>query len=236
MGISLNSVILLAAGRSTRFGPDRVKTLAPLAGKPLVMHSLLRFLEHPDVDEVVLVTPPGQDLPWRNFLLRDLPSPKLRAAVGGGEERQDSVRSGLAAISRDSRLLLIHDAARPLVPASLIGEVLKAAALHGAALPVVPPTDTVKQLEGDLVGATLERDRLGLAQTPQGFRTEVYRDALARADQAGVKATDDVALVERVGQRVAWVQGAWENLKVTTPGDLAFLEWWLSQPAEEPRA
>lgn len=236
MGISLNSVILLAAGRSTRFGPDRVKTLAPLAGRPLVMHSLARFLEHPDVDEVVVVTPPGQDLPWRNFLLRDLASPKLRAAVGGGAERQDSVRAGLDAISPDSRLLLIHDAARPLVPAALIREVLQAAALHGAAVPVVPPTDTVKRLEGDMVGETLARDQLGLAQTPQGFKTAVYRAALAQADRDGVKATDDVALVERTGQRVAWVRGAWENLKVTTPGDLASLEWWISQPAEEPRA
>jgi len=227
------SVILLAAGRSVRFGEGRIKTLVPLAGRPLVLHSLQRFLDHPEVDEVVLVTPPEQDLPWRNFLLRDLDCPKLRPAVPGGAERQDSVRAGLAAVAAESELLLVHDSARPLVPARVISDVLGAARERGAALPVLRPADTIKQLDGARVGATLDRAHLGAAQTPQGFRTALYREALAAADRDGFLATDDVALVERLGREVAWVEGARENLKVTTPEDLDFLEWWLARPAAE---
>ena len=225
---SHTSVILLAAGRGERFGPDRLKTLAPLAGRPLVLHSLLAFDAHPEVTEIVLVAPPGQDLPWRNFMLRDVAAPKLRATVPGGERRQDSVRAGLAAISADSELLLIHDAARPLVPASLIGRVLAAAREHGAAVPVLPVPDTVKRVAGGFVVATLAREELGLAQTPQGFRVALYREALAAADRDGVATADDVALVERLGRPVAAVEGAREALKVTTPEDLAALESLLA--------
>ncbi len=221
------SVILLAAGRGERFGSDRVKALAPLAGRPLVLHSLGTFDAHPEVGEIVLVAPSGEDLPWRNFFLRDVPLTRLRATVGGGEARQDSVRAGLAAISPESELLLIHDCARPLVSASVITAVLAATREHGCALPVLPATDTVKQLDGPRVGATLARESIGLAQTPQGFRTRLYREALAAADAAGFLATDDVALVERLGVPVQWVAGDRLNLKVTTPEDLQALEAWL---------
>jgi 2-C-methyl-D-erythritol 4-phosphate cytidylyltransferase len=225
----VNSVILLAAGRGERFGEDRSKILAPLAGRPLVLHSLLRFQAHPEVDEIVLVAPPEQALPWRQFMLRDVDAPKLRATVAGGAQRQDSVRAGLAAVAPGVDFLLIHDAARPLVPAALISAVLAAAREHGAAVPLLAVTDTVKRLEGPLVGETVPRESLGLAQTPQAFRAALYRDALAAADRDGVRATDDVALVERVGGAVAWVPGARDNLKVTTSGDLEILEWLLAR-------
>jgi len=225
----VNSAILLAAGRGERFGPDRDKILAPLAGRPLVLHSLLRFQAHPEVDEIVLVCPPGEDLPWRQFMLRDVHAPKLRATVPGGERRQDSVRAGLAAASPEAEWLLIHDAARPLVPAGLIAAVLGAARAHGAALPLLPVTDTVKRKDGARVGETLPRESLGLAQTPQAFRAALYREALEAADRDGVAATDDVALVERLGRPVAWVEGAPQNLKVTTADDLAYLEWLMAR-------
>jgi 2-C-methyl-D-erythritol 4-phosphate cytidylyltransferase len=229
----VNSVILLAAGRGERFGEDRSKILAPLAGRPLVLHSLLRFQAHPEVDEIVLVAPPGEDLPWRQFMLRDVAAPKLRATVPGGAERQDSVRAGLAEVSAEAELLLIHDAARPLVPARLIADVLRAAREHGAALPLLAVADTVKRREGPLAGATLPRETLGLAQTPQAFRAEFYREALAAADRDGIKATDDVALVERLGRPVAWVEGAEQNLKVTTAADLQYLEWRMARGGME---
>ena len=228
----MNSAILLAAGRGERFGEHRAKILAPLAGRPLVLHSLLRFQAHPEVDEIVLVAPPGQELPWRQFMLRDVSAPKLRATVAGGRERQDSVRAGLAAASPDAELLLIHDAARPLVPARLIAAVLRAAREHGAAVPLLAVTDTVKRVEGPRVAGTLPRGGLGLAQTPQAFLAALYREALAAADRDGVTATDDVALVERLGRPVAWVEGAEQNLKVTTAADLQFLEWQMQKGVE----
>ncbi|MBI5838261.1 MAG: 2-C-methyl-D-erythritol 4-phosphate cytidylyltransferase [Candidatus Eisenbacteria bacterium] len=222
-------MILLAAGRGERFGEGRSKVLAPLAGRPLVLHSLLRFQSHPEVHEIVLVCPPGEDLPWRQFMLRDVDAPKLRATVPGGEERQDSVRAGLEAVSAGADLLLIHDAARPLVPARMITEVLQAARETGAALPLLESPDTVKQKAGARVGGTIPRQELGLAQTPQAFQASLYREALAAAERDRVVATDDVALVERLDRPVAWVPGARECLKVTTQADLDWLEWWLAR-------
>ncbi len=229
----MNSVILLAAGRGERFGADRVKALAPLAGRPLVLHSLLRFDAHPEVDEIVLVTPPGQEAPWRDFLLHGLRAPKLTAVVSGGRERQDSVRAGLAAVAERCELVLIHDAARPLVPAELISGVLAAAREAGAAVPLLPISDTVKRVSEGFVVRTLPREYLGLAQTPQAFQAALYRRALAEADQAHFEGTDDVSLVEELGLPVACVPGAPENLKVTTPDDLLYLEWRLGRAAAE---
>ena len=228
----LTSVILLAAGRSERFGAARVKTLAPLAGRPLVLHSLLTFDEHSEVDEIVLVAPPGQDLPWRQFLFRGVELKKLKATVAGGERRQDSVGAGLGAISEGSTHLLIHDAARPLVSAALISAVLAAASEVGAAAPLVPVQDTVKRIAGGRITGTAAREELGLAQTPQAFRTALYREAFAAAASAKATVTDDAGLLERASVPVAWVEGAASNLKVTTPEDLEYLEWHLARERE----
>jgi 2-C-methyl-D-erythritol 4-phosphate cytidylyltransferase len=146
--------------------------------------------------------------------------------VRGGKERQDSVRLALEAIGpTEADIILVHDAARPLVSRALIDAVIAAAAEHGAAVPLVPPADTVKRLASDgSVEATVPRATLRLAQTPQGFRSAILREAYARAACDGFTGTDDAALVERSGRRVAAVPGSPGNLKITTPLDLVLAE------------
>lgn len=149
--------------------------------------------------------------------------------VAGGAERGDSVRVGLAATG-DARLIAIHDAARPFVSVEVIRAVIGAARTHGAALPGIPATDTIKQVHPDgWVAATPPRARLWLAQTPQVFQADIIR--AAHADATGDAGTDDAMLVERLGHRVYVVPGDAQNRKITTLEDLRWAEWVLARPA-----
>jgi 2-C-methyl-D-erythritol 4-phosphate cytidylyltransferase len=148
--------------------------------------------------------------------------------VGGGSQRQDSVRAGLALVG-DSNLVAVHDAARPFVTPSLVERALELAAKHGAAIVAVPARDTVKQVHPDgWIEATPPRQSLWLAQTPQIFRTDILRQAHERALLNELVASDDAALVESIGVRVYVVAGNDENRKITTPEDLRWAEWFLS--------
>ena len=221
-------VIVTAAGRSTRFGGAVAKQYLPLAGAPVLAHSLRRFGSHPAIDGIVVVVADEEE--YHRRLGAAAPLDKVRAVVRGGAHRQESVRRGLEAVTAD--LVLVHDAVRPLVGDDLIDAVIEAATVHGAAVPVIPVSDTPKLLRPDGgVEATLERDRVGLAQTPQGFSTELLRRAHRAAEGDGIGATDDAALVERLGLPVATVPGRPDNLKITAPGDLRRAERWLGGAA-----
>ncbi len=233
-------VIIAAAGRGTRLGTALPKPLIVLGGETLLARSLRLFLAYPGVASiVVVVSDPGRFRP----ALGDLDH-RVRL-VAGGAERQDSVRAGLRALA-PTDLILVHDAARPLVDAALVARVVEAATRHGAAVPCIPVPDTVKRVGATgMVEATLPRDMLRLAQTPQGFASEVLRRAHDAADDAarspgregaqgrGVAATDDVALVERLGLPVMAVAGSRRNLKITNPGDLRVAEALLASPPGE---
>jgi 2-C-methyl-D-erythritol 4-phosphate cytidylyltransferase len=215
-------IVLAAAGRGKRIGRDVPKAFLPLAGAPLVVHALRPFLGFPGVVRIAVVVPePGSPAgPWGE--LKAMPGfddPRV-VLVRGGEERQDSVAAGIAALG-EVDLILVHDAARPLVDAGIIRAVAEAATLHGAALPVVPVSDTVKELDGKgFILRSPRREQLGLAQTPQGFRAEVLRRAHARAAAEGFRGTDEASLVERLGEKVASVPGHASNFKITTADDL----------------
>jgi len=210
------TAIVVAAGRGTRMGTGVPKALLSLAGSSLLSRAVTAFLGHPRVDRVVAVV--GDP---------DVAAAALPAGVGprltlvrGGAERQESVWLGLQAAA-DAGLVLVHDAARALVPAAVIDAVIDAAAREGAAIPVLEVADTVKQVAGDgSISATLPRGELRLAQTPQGFRADLLRSALERAARDGISGTDDAALVERTGHRVVTVAGSPRNFKITTPSDL----------------
>jgi 2-C-methyl-D-erythritol 4-phosphate cytidylyltransferase len=223
------TALIVAAGRGTRMGAPGPKALLPLGGATLLARVIDAFAAHPRVGPIIVV---AQDP--RRFGAALGPRVASRITlVRGGPERQDSVRLGLQAAPA-SDLTLVHDAARPLVPRSVIDAVIEAAERHGAAVPVVPVADTVKRLGADgRVEATLARDDLRLAQTPQGFRTELLRTAYARAEAEGVRATDDATLVERIGAPVMAVPGSRRNLKITTPDDLRLAEAWLATGANE---
>jgi 2-C-methyl-D-erythritol 4-phosphate cytidylyltransferase len=214
------AALIVAAGRGRRFGG--AKQFAPLGGRPVLAWSIAAFARHPRVERIVLVLPPGEDdAPFRAL------DPKVRAAVAGGAHRQDSVRNGFERIEPDGvELVLVHDGVRPVVAAALIDRVLAAAESGGAAVPGLVLEETIKEVQGDRILRTLDRDRLVRTQTPQGFRYDVLRDALDHARRTGFRGTDEAALVERLGRPVLVVAGDPRNIKITRAEDLVLAEAW----------
>jgi 2-C-methyl-D-erythritol 4-phosphate cytidylyltransferase len=227
------TVILVAAGPGTRLAAGGPKAFVSIGGTAIVVHAARSVSAPEGVTEVVVVCPPGMLERTAALISSNGPWRCPIHLVEGGAERQDSVRCGLERAGA-ADLVAIHDAARPFVPSDVIARALDAAARDGAALVAVPCTDTVKRVSEDgVVEETLPRDRIWLAQTPQAFRAPVIRDAHARARAAGIVATDDAALVERLGLPVRIVPGSAENRKITTAADLRWAEWFLS--TREPR-
>ena len=212
------SAIVVAAGAGKRFGQK--KQFAYLRAKPVLEWTLERFQAHPEVGSIVLVLPDEQDL--KHYRLRYA---KILDIVRGGDKRQDSVWQGfrlLAATAPD--VVLVHDGARPLVPADLISRVIAAARADGAAVPVLPVEDTLKEVREGRVAQTVDRSLLARAQTPQGFRFDVLSRALDAARKARFYGTDEASLVERIGLAVTAVAGDARNIKITTPIDIPIAE------------
>jgi 2-C-methyl-D-erythritol 4-phosphate cytidylyltransferase len=219
-------VILVAAGRGERMGAGRPKAFLELAGQPLVVRAARVFDEAPSVSGIIAVVPEAEVEAARVLLA---PVRKLVAVVPGGERRQDSVLEGLRqAPAGFDGVVLVHDAARPLVDVALVEAVAGAAAGAGAALPVVPVVDTVKRVRDGLVVETLDREDLGAAQTPQGFRLPLLLEAYEAAARDGLTVTDEAMAVERLGAPVRAVPGSPRNRKITTPEDLAWAEGVLA--------
>ncbi len=215
--------IVLAGGQGGRLGEDAPKGLVRLAGRSLAEWSALALGRADGVAAVQVVHPASMPDAGAGLAARWAEPARLLEPAPGGTTRQRSVALGLAAARRqapESDWVLVHDAARCLVEPEDAEAVLAAAAETGAALPVVAAGDTVKLLEGERVRETLDRSRLGLAQTPQVFRVEVLREALEKAEREGFEGTDCASLVERLGVEVRVCPGRLENWKVTHPGDL----------------
>ena len=226
------SAILAAGGRGLRLGHSQPKQLLEIAGRPILERSVSLLHEHPDVHEVIVALP--------EELVQNPPAYLLKASkplrvVAGGVRRQDSVAAAFRLVSDRADVVVIHDAARPFATSSLIARTIAAAAESGAALAALEARDTVKAIRlapSDAAGLaqaeeaerfvrqTLDRRSIFLAQTPQAFRREVLRDALALQDDA----TDEAALAERAGHAVRIVEGEASNIKVTTAEDLVIAE------------
>ena len=227
------TAIIAAGGRGQRFGGAVLKQLVPLGGRPILERSVDAFVLHERITDVIVALPSdlASDAPT---YLRNRHKPI--ETVEGGDRRQDSVARAFSRISPTAEIVVIHDAARPLVGSALIERTIDAAVAHGAALAALPATDTVKRANDNrFVVDTLPRGRIFLAQTPQAFRVSVLREALASSDRA-TEATDEAALVERVGHAVQIVEGDPRNLKITTADDLAVAErfvrdWSVTQSA-----
>jgi 2-C-methyl-D-erythritol 4-phosphate cytidylyltransferase len=205
----------------------RPKILLPLAGRPLIMHTLDRLLQDARI-VVVRVALPETMLQSPVTLL----DPRI-GLVKGGAERSDSVRAGLDALPEDIDLVLIHDAARPLVSPELIQRVIDAATEDVGVIAALPASDTIHMVSADdFITATPERAALWQAQTPQVFPRAAIVEAHRRAVLEGVSATDDAALVVRYGGKVRVVPGERTNLKITVPHDLELAEAWLARPVE----
>jgi 2-C-methyl-D-erythritol 4-phosphate cytidylyltransferase/2-C-methyl-D-erythritol 2,4-cyclodiphosphate synthase len=217
--------VVVAAGASIRMaGVD--KLMATLAGRPLLAWTLDAIAVVPDVDRIVVVAAP--DRAATISAATWLPD-KVAHVVAGGRRRQDSVGAGVAALERmtsvDDRVVLIHDGARPLVSVDLVTEVIDAAMAHGAAVPVLPVSETIKRVDGDTISGTVDRTNLAVAQTPQGIRWGVLRSALKeRPFEDAESWTDEGALLEACKIPVHAVPGDASNLKVTLPADLRLAE------------
>jgi 2-C-methyl-D-erythritol 4-phosphate cytidylyltransferase len=224
------AAIVVAAGRGERLGAEQPKALVPLRGRSLLRHALERVAASGLFDHVVVVGPPDRLEQCR----RAIPPGLSAAVVGGGRRRQDSVRRGLEALDRGIEIVVVHDAARPLASPALFRRVREEAIRSGAAVPILSVADTVKVLDGSgrIVGDS-ERERLALAQTPQGFRSAWLREAHERAVREGIEATDDAGLVSRLGLPVTAVPGEPWNLKITRPEDLKLAEFFLAEVAPE---
>ena len=218
--------VLAAAGRGERLGSDRPKAFARLGGRPLLAESLERLESSEWIYAIVIAAPPDWEEP-SILVAEEIAATKVSSAVTGGASRSESVRLALADVPEDAAVVLVHDAARPLLPEEVIERVL-APLSEGwdGVVPALPLADTVKRVESDRVVETLARDDLVAVQTPQAFLADVLRRAVA-GDVS--EATDCASLVEASGGRVKWVEGDPRLLKVTDADDLVLVESWLGQ-------
>ena len=216
--------IIAAGGSGERMGAGGAKFAELLLGRAMVSYSLDAFQNAPSIESIILVVPAAFVEQWSAESLRGSGFSKVAATVAGGERRQQSVRLGLEAIGSREGIVVVHDAARPMVTPELIESVAAVPEGMDGLIAAVPVTDTIKRVETSSVSATVERAGLFSVQTPQGFSLGALLDAHSEAAGAGFEATDDSALVEWRGGRVGIVPGSRENMKVTYPADLLMAE------------
>jgi 2-C-methyl-D-erythritol 4-phosphate cytidylyltransferase len=219
--------------------PHPSKQFTELAGTPILIHTLRKFVAFDQVGEIWIALRENEIQGFRERLTKegkDLATKKVELVVGG-EHRQQSVEHALSAITAaPDDIVLVHDAVRPLVTAEIIHDVIEAAKKYGAAVAGLPAVDTVKQVErtsdGAIIKATIPRASIVLAQTPQGFQYSVIKKAFDEAAADGFTGTDEASLVERSGHEVAVVMGAPSNIKITNPGDMELAEFYLPASAK----
>jgi 2-C-methyl-D-erythritol 4-phosphate cytidylyltransferase len=235
--------IIPAAGLGTRMAsapsakgkkPGATKQFTELGGVPILIHTLRKFAASPEVSEIYVALRANEIVGFRTRLEKDAKDilQKKVHLVEGGEHRQNSVANAMSTVSATNEdIVLVHDAVRPFVTEEIIHDVIRAAQKFGAAIAGVPAVDTVKQVErtsdGALITATLPRERVVMAQTPQGFRYDVLKKAFDEAAADGFVGTDEASLVERSRHAVAVVMGSARNIKITAPADMELAEFYL---------
>lgn len=223
------SAVIVAAGSGTRMGPGVDKLFLELAGRPIVAHTWARFDQAPEIADLVMVVRDGMQDEFRK-LAAQCGFNKPFTLVIGGKERQDSVWNGLQALPAHREIVAIQDGARPCTSHAVIAACLAAARETGAAVAAQRVTDTIKESDGGTrVAKHFDRSRLWAVQTPQTFRVEVIRRALAAVRERGLLVTDDTAACELIGQPVTLVEGREPNPKATSPADLPYLELLLKR-------
>lgn len=215
------TALVPAAGAGSRLGGSRPKQFIRLGDRPMLSHTLGILDAAAEIDEIILMVPPGEEERSRAECIDPFGIKKVSRILPGGGERQDSVYRGLAEVPATTDIVLVHDGARPFVNAAMIRAVIESARESGAAIAAVPVRDTVKAASADgTIDGTLDRGSLFLAQTPQAFARALLAEAHERARREGVAGTDDSVLVERIGRPVRIVPGSRENFKITLPEDL----------------
>jgi 2-C-methyl-D-erythritol 4-phosphate cytidylyltransferase len=229
------AAILPAAGLGTRMGADTPKQFLELDGTPIVIHSVRRIASCPLVTDIIVATR-GDVVESLEQRLRGESFMQSVRVVRGGDSRQDSVALALKEIPNDTEIVLVHDAVRPFVTREQISRVIEEARRCQAAILGIPAMDTVKEVKRAslpedvaLITATIPRERVVLAQTPQAFSTKLIKEAFARAQSDGVNASDEAGLVERLGHDVHVVLGSERNIKITKPADMNLALFYLDQ-------
>jgi 2-C-methyl-D-erythritol 4-phosphate cytidylyltransferase len=224
----MNIAIIVAAGSGTRFGAEKLKQFLEILGKPLIIHTLERFESCPSIDEIVLVLP-FKEIENFKKTAEKFNLKKLAKTIAGGQTRTESVFNGLNSIdSKRTEIVAIHDGARPLVSSEEISRTIEQARETGAACLVAAVTDTIKEIcDGKIVG-TIDRKQLRRALTPQAFQFDILQRAFAQSDVSET-ATDECFLVEKLGYKVATVEGSAKNIKITAPEDFILAEILLQQ-------
>ncbi|HVH87159.1 MAG TPA: 2-C-methyl-D-erythritol 4-phosphate cytidylyltransferase [Terriglobales bacterium] len=237
-------VIIPAAGLGTRMAAhpgaragQPTKQFSEIAGKPILLHTLEKFARVPAVTDIYIAVRDSEVQRLCDFLSAQRLRPRTHVVVGG-DHRQHSVANALADVQADSNdIVLIHDAVRPFVDRDIIDNVIKCVERQGAAIAGLPAVDTIKQVErtanGAIITSTVPRERVVMAQTPQGFRYDLLKRAFDEAAQDGFIGTDEASLVERSGHQVAVVMGSPRNIKITTPADLELAEFYIRHSQAE---
>ena len=229
--------IIPAAGLGTRMGKASADSAASerkqfieIGGAPVLMHTLRRFFEAETISEIILAVRDADRELVEECLASEGAKKPIQLAPGGNN-RQESVKNGLALAPADADVIAVHDAVRPFVTAELIDQAVRQAETDGAVILGVPAVDTVKRVDQKIVHATLPRERIMLAQTPQVFQAGLLRKAFARAEQDGFVGTDEASVVEHLGEDVHVMLGSERNIKITRPGDLSLAEFYLQEIA-----
>lgn len=220
------SVIIAAGGCGERMGGIN-KLMTEIGGMPVIAHSMRVFEELPEVMEII-VSIRREEIEAAENIAREFGISKFAGCASGGETRQQSVVSALKRVSRETKLIAVHDGARPLVKGKYVRQCIKDAAVFGGAVLGVPVKDTIKEVREGLITDTPDRRLLYIAQTPQIFKKKIYFDGVNFAEEHGLDFTDDCQLAEAVGLRVAVTLSDYANIKITTPEDLKIAELLLT--------
>jgi len=228
------AALITAAGRGSRMGTRESKPYLVLADKPILAHTLYQFEQCSLIDEVVLIVSKSEIEHSKASIIEAFMFEKVSKIIAGGLKRQDSVWEGLKSLKRDCELVMVHDGVRPFVSQEILEKSIQEASRSGAAIVSVPVKDTVKMAseQGDVL-ETLDRSTLWAVQTPQTFKYEILKSAYKKAFEDGFYGTDDASLVERLEIKVKIIPGSYENIKITTPEDLALSEVILRRRAKQ---
>ena len=217
----MTTAVIVAAGKSERMGGSVDKAFLSLGSKPVIAYSMMTFEACPDIDAIVLVVRKDQLIAAKG-VSQMFGCRKVTAIVAGGASRQTSVRNGLAACDPETKIVCVHDGARPCVTSALIAETIKSAKRTGSGVAATKVTDTVKYVErGQVITSTLDRDKVWTVQTPQTFKFDLLNRALDAAEKSGDKFTDEASAVEKIGESVHLIPTPFPNIKITVSEDIS---------------
>lgn len=221
------TAIITAGGKGIRLNKKVPKQFLEICGKPLLYYTIEKFQQCPAVDEIILVTPDGVLNESAELFINKESFPKIRKIVAGGKERYQSVYNGLCAANSSTEIIVIHDGVRPFISPVIIEQAITLCLKHDAVIVAMPVKDTIKEAKNGVVSKTLQRNKLWATQTPQVFKYNLLFEAYKKniGKKHPIEITDDAMLVEKSGHPVKILQGAYSNIKVTSPDDFEWVKF-----------